>query len=517
MKKIPFYPLLIALFPVLALYSANMDDVRISYLFRPLIFSLTVGVVVFGILMAIFRKWHRAALVSILVLLLFFTYGHVYYALRTIPNIGLAISRNRFLIPFYVVLLVVGIWLLARKVKDPGKACLTLNVFSILLVLMPVVSITVNLIRSSNLEKATMDFTGFAQTIDPGQVTEKPDIYYIILDTYTRQDALLNDYDFDNTEFLDQLSDMGFYVAACSRSNYYETQSSLATSLNMYYLPDVIKIAEQNHLSGSIYVLIKENIVRTMLQQIGYQTVAFATTYPFTEFTDADYYFSPAETSLMLNYLTPFERLFLKTTAANILSDLGTKNLFTDTGGQYGGNPFVYHIRTERYLLAELRNAPQIQGPNFVFAHIVLTHGPYVFLPDGSITADPNFVGDDLNPVSIEYKHLGYINQVQFANDQILDIVSTIIADSETPPIIIIQADHGFEDQNRNSILNAYYVDPSLRAQLYPTITPVNSFRLIFNYYFHTDFEPLPDLAYSRENPTEPATETSPECTGYYP
>jgi hypothetical protein len=517
MKKFPFYPLLVALFPVLALYSANMGEVSLHDLLRPLLWSLGLGVIVFGLLMAIFRRWHRAALVSTLVLLLFYTYGHVYYLLRRVPTIGLDISRDRYLIPLYAILLGVGIWLIVVKIRKPARTCLTLNVFSILLTLIPVVSITVGLIRTTSLEHTTMSFSGYEQTIDPSRVTVEPDIYYIILDTYTRQDALLNDYGFDNSAFLDQLTDMGFYVATCARSNYFETQSSLATSLNMNYLPDVIQIAEQNHLSSSIYILIKESLVRAMLQQIGYKTVAFATTYAFTEITDADYYLSPSETGMLASYLTPFERLFLKTTAANIVSDLEAKNLFNSSGGPYNGNPFVYHIKTESYILEELHKMPQIEGPKFVFAHLVLTHGPYVFLPDGSVTNDPHFFGDELNPISVEYKHLGYLNQVQFSNDQILDIVSTIITNSPTPPVIIIQGDHGFEDQNRNDILDAYYVDTALRAQLYPTITPVNSFRLIFNFYFHTDFEQLPDRAYSRASPTTPVPETSPACLQYYP
>jgi hypothetical protein len=44
--------------------------------------------------------------------------------------------------------------------------------------------------------------------------------------------------------------------------------------------------------------------------------------------------------------------------------------------------------------------------------------------------------------------------------------------------------------------LNAYYL-PNIDADaLYSSITPVNSFRLIFNLYFETDFNLLPDKSY---------------------
>ena len=70
-----------------------------------------------------------------------------------------------------------------------------------------------------------------------------------------------------------------------------------------------------------------------------------------------------------------------------------------------------------------------------------------------------------------------------------------ILADSEIPPVIIIQADHGSETnvpQERMSILNAYYLYNGQDA-FYPTITPVNSFRIVFNKIFGMKFDLLAD------------------------
>ena len=46
------------------------------------------------------------------------------------------------------------------------------------------------------------------------------------------------------------------------------------------------------------------------------------------------------------------------------------------------------------------------------------------------------------------------------------------------------------------AILNAYYVDNEVENQLYPSISPVNSFRLISNHYFGTNFPLLEDISY---------------------
>ena len=47
--------------------------------------------------------------------------------------------------------------------------------------------------------------------------------------------------------------------------------------------------------------------------------------------------------------------------------------------------------------------------------------------------------------------------------------------------------------KERLAILNAYYLPGVDSLPLYPAITPVNSFRVVFNEYFGTAFDLLPD------------------------
>jgi hypothetical protein len=95
-------------------------------------------------------------------------------------------------------------------------------------------------------------------------------------------------------------------------------------------------------------------------------------------------------------------------------------------------------------------------------------------------------------------------------------IVTQIQSQSKTPPIIIIQSDEGpfpmiSEIDSKQSwskatdealqekfpIINAYYFPhSSASAQLYPSISPVNSFRVLFNNYFGTSYQLLPDIHY---------------------
>jgi hypothetical protein len=79
-----------------------------------------------------------------------------------------------------------------------------------------------------------------------------------------------------------------------------------------------------------------------------------------------------------------------------------------------------------------------------------------------------------------------------------MEIVPKIIANSATPPIILIQGDHGptvaSSPRARMSNLSAYYL-PGVDASVYPTITPVNTFRVVFNEYFGQDLELLEDVS----------------------
>jgi hypothetical protein len=87
--------------------------------------------------------------------------------------------------------------------------------------------------------------------------------------------------------------------------------------------------------------------------------------------------------------------------------------------------------------------------------------------------------------------------------------VSEILKHSKRPPIIMILGDHGPrsetiwekpEETNAKecmSILNAYHLPNNGNRLLYPQITPVNSFRIIFGCYFGgTQFMLLPDKSY---------------------
>jgi hypothetical protein len=82
-------------------------------------------------------------------------------------------------------------------------------------------------------------------------------------------------------------------------------------------------------------------------------------------------------------------------------------------------------------------------------------------------------------------------------------VVESLLANSDTPPIIILQADHGPEGrhphvsytQERMSILNSLFLPGLEDLPLQESLSPVNTFRLIFSEYFGAELPLLPDRA----------------------
>ena len=98
-----------------------------------------------------------------------------------------------------------------------------------------------------------------------------------------------------------------------------------------------------------------------------------------------------------------------------------------------------------------------------------------------------------------------YIDQLIFVNKKISDLIDILLKKSSNPPIIIIQSDHGPQVLNvptndylesRLSILNLYYFPNMDKSILYDSITPVNTFRILFKNLFNADIDLLPDKSY---------------------
>ena len=476
----PLHPFIFALYPILALLVFNLSEVSISAGYRSLFVSLSAAAILLLIFWLILNDWKRAALISTIILVLFYSYGHVYILLKGININGFYLFRHRTLIPIWMGLGLFSAWQAFRKHIDLSAVTYTLNAVGLFLLIFPLFQLAAlslqNKVSRAEAEKS-------ASALSLRVENEPPDIYYIILDGYGRSDVLKNEYGYDNSDFLNALRNLGFYVADCSQSNYAQTQLSLSSSLNFNYIDDLTdRFTSGTDDRAGLDVLIKHSAVRESLEKAGYKTVAFATGFIATELTDADYYLAPQRS---LGNLNEFEYLLIETTFARLIQD--TNGLDVQNSGSE-----LFRERT-LFALDKLDKLSYIKEPKFVFVHLIVPHPPYVFGPTGGAIS-PKEAGTTRS----EQEGLHYRDQVTYISSRMMGIIPKIIANSTRPPIIVIQGDHGptipSGPQERMRNLSVYYL-PGVDAPLYSTITPVNTFRMIFNTYFGQNLPFLDDIS----------------------
>jgi hypothetical protein len=497
--RLPVHPFLISLYPVLALLSYNIKEIEPRAALRALLVSFVLIVAVFFLLWALTRSSARAGLLASLFALLFFSYGHVNAAFRETPVLQFVLGKQSVLAVLYMALFFAGVFWVLRRLKNPDPLTSGLNGFAVILVVLPVAQMAVSLVSFSRSAAQMAEKVPIQQELTAPAGQALPDVYFIILDTYANQDLLSELMQYDNSEFVAQLEALGFEVARCSQSNYSQTELSLSSTLNMDYLTTFDPRYVSGYMDRSeLPALIKQSVVRRSLEQIGYQTVAFGTGYNWSEIRDADIFYYPGETGLSWlgnnAGLNQFEAMFVRTTGGLLLTTLKLPALNDLT--RVVDHPYQDHINIQLFVLDSLSKVPHVAGPKFVFVHLLIPHGPFVFGPDGVLPLD-QAVGSkeaDGRDLTEEDFIKGYVPQLEYINRRMLAIAENLIEDSKTPPIIIIQGDHG--PFSLPPILNAYYLPGDTNAGIYSSITPANSFRLIFNTYFGTNYPLLPDVSY---------------------
>ncbi|MCR4264708.1 LTA synthase family protein [Nitratireductor sp. ZSWI3] len=323
-----------------------------------------------------------------------------------------------------------------------------------------------------------------------GPAARPPDIFHFVFDRYANEDVLQRHYDLDNTAIGRFLEGQGFYVARASNSNYQKTGHSLATTFYMDYLGLLegdARISDRNW--HPIYAMLDEHRVARVLKSSGYELVQFGSWWVGT-------YNNPYADANRPHGFSEFEMLYLRRTALKPLFHILPRTPLTmrldwDNAQCQRVGPQVEEIKA----LAEH------EGPLYVFGHFLVPHGPYNFAPDGRCLSQAESARRG--------ERQGYIEQISYANLIIKEIVNTLLSKGRPPPIILIQADEGpFPERDgrvpwqeaqaeelrvKTGILNAYYFPNRDYDLLRDDITPVNSYRLIFNAYFGANFPLLPD------------------------
>ncbi len=494
------HPFFFASYPVLALLATNASQMRPIVGFRPLLLSLMAAMLLLIAFRLLFRSGHRAALATTFLLVLLFSYGHVYDALKAaLPSMA-ALVRHRHLLPAVAAATLLAGYFIAIA-RAPERATPILNLVAAVAIAFPLVrlvSAEAAYLRSRDPRAQVLAEC----TLTPAPDAPLPDIYLIIMDAYERDDVLREMHGFDNSPFLHDLEARGFYVARGSLSNYRHTELSLASLLNLDYIQSFKDVYSPERISTwGIIQKITRNRLRQELECLGYHSVAFETGAFWTEWRDADYFYEmdagPFADLGLMGAASRFEARLLDTTLARAGLDAVRQSQASSQASVI--DPLAEHRQRILFAFDQLNHVASLPSPKLVFVHILSPHPPMVFGPNGEFVNYGEFE-TTMAAGAGEVDILGaYSDQVQYLNTRLLQAVDAILAQSEVSPVIVIQGDHGWADRDHEdklSILNAYHLPGGDTGSLYPTITPVNSYRLILDDYFGGNFGLLQDISY---------------------
>jgi len=519
--------LIIAMTPVVMAYQAGVAWWHVADMTAPAL-TITLSVAgLFLLLRAVTRQTPKSLALCLLGTTSFFLFGYCLELLQLLTTIFPALSDTQGLGRYWVVLITAAILLPAAWLvwHLPHVSLTPVIVFSHVMFFPPFYS--------------TLEFTwGEYATKDPAVQADRtvpmlspshdplPDIYYVVPDAYASASTLLKRYDFDNSSFISELRENGFHVADDSRSNYLQTRLSLASSLNMDYLEELgISTGGESKDHRETQSLITNNTITSALRRLGYEIIGIPSTFPLSRFVGAH--------PVRVYGLQEFEdtdtvlfdpaHLILEMSAWRYLEHM----LF---GGSMQTDPNRRHYDTYATSFKMMHRLPHMSDkPKFVFFHLILPHTPLLVDESGQYQAPMGKMdylalgGDALlerwrrehpdkdETYFREYYQRGYVNNVRYFNRQFLDFIYTLLDRSTRPFIVILQGDHGPAlldelrpldqmDQEvideRSHVLNAYYFPDQDYAGLAANISPVNSFRVVFNQFFGTDLPLLTNDAY---------------------
>lgn len=456
--------------------SGNIHKVFLSEFIPPWLALSALVLLIYFVMRLLVKDRARVELLTFILVVLLTSYGHVQDSLAEVV-IGRPV--HAVLLPLWALIFALSVYSILNRKGNFDRVLQAIRASTVILLVMGLAGVVGPLLGGPPRGNVDLDPPAPAEIAAQATVGDHPpDIYYIILDGYTRADILEEYYGYDDSAFIDALTERGFYVAEESRSNYLMTFLSLASSLNMQHITFLSE--EINPRSFGVLVpfhMVRDNKVLHTLDALGYTTIHLSSGWEGTKYNP--------QADVNYRHLGISEHTFNALVLRSSILNPFYRSIFDNEGR----NRTLYNFDR----LAEI---PQRPEPTFTFAHLLVPHVPYVFAADGS-------------PADLAPGEDGYVGQVTYTNTLVLDLVDTILAESEVPPVIILQADHGTLStgfleagqvtdamlRERSAIFNAYYL-PGGDDQLYPDITPVNTFRVVFNTTFGTQLPLLEDTTY---------------------
>jgi len=425
----------------------------------------------------------RSAVFTFLLTIFMLYFGVMHDFLKSITN-GSIMSSYKLVVPLSLLLVILISWYFKKNPGKSKKFSVYLNLLMLTFIVIEVVNIGVNSVRYSSHHSLIYSGKKICDEFKAPADLDKPDIFFIVFDAYTNNSTLKQYWNFNNDSLTAFLMSKGFFTANESQANYNFTPYSISSTLNMNYLP------QEFGTRGNVPSLMlrgvnsmTNNETTCILRKLGYD----------------------------IRYFIPFNSSIEDIGLYKEFNDFSQKQLYNQTFPKRAEHDIMWNFlarpKTPEDDLAYknfVRRAADIQRtidsvklcgsqtPKFVYAHFMITHQPHLYDSNGNLKKGKSLVQqDDLFDT--------YTDQVKYANKVIQELVTSIQKTNKKNTIIIIEGDHGFRnfptDNNASQFpnFNAIYFPNHDYNDLYSKMSPVNTFRIVFNHYFGQNLPLLKD------------------------
>ena len=469
-------PVLVASYPIVYLYSQNVQIVSCSQLVLPLSIAWAGSLILWAIFSLITKDTKKGGVISAVFVVFFFAYGHMFDWVTAVSALDL---RHRHFLP--ITLFIAGY--IGYFIAIAKKPELLKNVFKVSCVAVAFL-LVVNIVPiiPAELQKSQMSIHQSSNSTGStpgttGSVADYPDIYYIVLDEYSSFETLETVWGYDNSEFKDFLESKGFFVAENSRTHYTSTIVVVPSILNMKPITNLHHVNDRLELIS----LINDNQAMKSLSKEGYTTVAIGmhTISPDINIL-SDYRFDYQDCSDNELFIDGFHWILVVMTTIRPFSYIFEPQIVDR----------IDKLRISRlYDLKKLTELSEVPSPKFVYAHILLPHEPFIFDNEGNKI--------DWNDISNYRDKNIYLEQLIFTTRNIEVIIDSLLKQypEDDPPIIIIQSDHGLRHHDGVSeympedepykVLNAFLLSHYDYQGLDDNIPPIEVLPLVIEHYIN--------------------------------
>ena len=301
------------------------------------------------------KSWQASAWVALLFV------AYVFYS----PTLFDSIIDSKRVGIIVAVLGLILVFDIARRTLDQPKNLAQFTRFANILAI-PIVfaSLLAPVFEIAAVERGRMGHAIRATDFSGAADDASPDVWHIYLDRYANAETLRDVYGFDNSEFLSELEERGFYVSPKASSNYQKTSHSLASTLNAMRLSAKTRGNSRTDDYNALFQLVRDNAAARFFKNQGYRTIHAG---------------SWAEISRRYRH---FDEDVIPRNVGEFGHTLLNKTLFGRVGSRLGVpwlNSRDNQCKRVPEKFDELRRIAKASDRKYVLAHFLVPHPPYIF------------------------------------------------------------------------------------------------------------------------------------------